>query len=896
LFCNGASVPVFKNCIFYANTASTLGAEVLLFDEGSDPNFYYSDVQGGVTSIDANGNFYSGIYQNNINANPLFVAPSGGSGQGFDGVAADWSLQNNSSCIDKGDSTMTNQSTDIIGNPRIAVCRIDMGAYEYQTGTPFVFSVNVLNPIPCYLVAKGELEATVTSGTPPYTYLWSDGQTNAIATGLSAGTYSVTVSQANAGCSITKSITLVENYTLLIYPDLGSDQHITCGNSTQLNVLTTYTGTGTLTFDWTPTTGLSNDTIQNPTVSVTHDTKYVVTVTTPNGCVRKDSVIIFINPFTVNAGFDRSIVCDGTGQLSIVSSTYPGSDSLSYHWYPSTGLSNDSISNPEVTASQEMTYIVTATSDSGCVGSDTVKVHIFPLTVNAGNTKYTICGGAAQLDNITSNYNGTGQLTYSWQPSIGLNDSTISNPTSEVNTDTTYVVTVTSPHGCTATDTVSVIVQPLMADAGFNKFIVCGGATQFDPVLSNYNGTGQLTYRWQPSAGLNDSTLMNPTVEVIQDTTYFVTVSTPNGCIAMDSVSVNVDPLTVNPSNTSITCSGSATINTITNYTGVDTLMYLWLPSTGLDSDTSAHPVVSVDSNKTYTVTVTTQNGCVATNTAFVNIIPMDAPEICIVGVDSANKNLLAWNKMPSTSIDSFYVYRETNITNVYQWIGGVNYDSLSVFADVSSFPAVQSNKYKISIKDKCGLESNAGTPHKTMHLSINQGQGTTWNLIWDAYEGFTVSTYNVYRGTSFTNLQLIGTSSGSNTQYSDLGAPAGDLFYQVEVISPNSCNPTRSYNSSRSNIASTTTSSVFENAHSTDLISIYPNPAQDKVYIAANGFGTFKRCDVRVFNIQGKEVLNSQIQNQDVIQFDIAALASGMYVVKIQIEQQVIVKRFTKQ
>lgn len=896
LFCNGSSIPVFKNCILYGNTASTSGAQALLYDEGSDPNFYYSDVQGGMASIDANGNFYSGIYQNNINTNPLFVAPSGGSGQNFNGVAADWSLQNNSLCIDKGDSTMTNQSTDIIGNPRIAVCRIDMGAYEYQTGTPFVFSVDVLKPIPCYLATNGELEVVVTSGTPPYTYLWSNGQTNAVATGLGAGNYSVTVSQANAGCYITKSITLAENFSVVISPDLGMDQHIVCGASAQLNVNTTYTGTGTLTFDWTPTTGLSNDTIYNPTTYVSHDTKYIVTVTTPNGCVRKDSVMIFVNPFIVGAGFDKVIVCDGTGQFYHVSSTYPGNDSLSYHWFPSTGLSNDSISNPEVTATQETTYIVTLTSDSGCVASDTVKVFISPLTANAGFTKYMLCGGSAQLDNVTSNYNGTGQLTYNWQPSIGLNDSTISNPTSAVNTDTTYVVTITSPHGCTATDTVSVIVQPLTADAGVNKIIVCGGAAQFDPIMTNYNGTGSLSYNWQPSTGLNDSTLMNPKAEVIHDTTYFVTVSTPNGCIAMDSVSVNVTPLIVNPTNTSITCSGSATINTSSNYTGLDSLMYSWTPSTGLDSDTSSHPIVSVDSNKTYTVTVTTQNGCVATNNVFVTIIPMDAPELCIVGVDSANKNLLAWNKIPSTSIDSFYVYRETNVTNVYQWIGGVNYDSLSVFADFNSFPAVQSNKYKISIKDKCGLESIAGAPHKTMHLSINHGQGTTWNLIWDAYAGFTVSTYNVYRGTTVNNLQLIGTSSGSNTQYSDINAPAGDLYYQVEVISPNSCNPTRSYNSSRSNVASTTTSGIVENARSADLISVYPNPAQDKVYIAANGFGTFKRCDVRVFNIQGKEVMDSQIQNQDVIQFDIAALSSGMYVVKIQTESNVIVKRFTKQ
>lgn len=897
LFCNGASVPVFKSCIFYGNTASITGAQALLYDEGSDPAFYYSDVQGGVASIDANGNFYSGMYQNNINSNPLFTASSGGSGQNFNGVMADWSLQSNSLCIDAGDPNGINLTTDIAGNPRVNVCRMDIGAYEYQTGVPFVVSLDVTHPIPCYGSANGELEALVLSGTPPYTYLWSDGQTTAKAIGLAAGNYAVTVSQIGDGCSYTKSIDLYENYTANMSPDLGNDKTIICGEETQFYLALTPVGmeNQTFSFKWVPSTGLDNDTLSNPTLSVTSNTKYTVTVTSSGGCVKKDSVMVFVNPFTVYAGFDKSVVCDGVTQFSGITSNYAGTDSLSYHWFPSTGLSNDSIANPEVNVAQQTTYIVTLTSDSGCVASDTVAVLINPLAADAGFSKSTICGGSAQLDNVTSNYNGTGQLTYSWQPAIGLNDSTTSNPISTVNMDISYTVTITSPHGCTAMDTVSVIVQPLTADAGLNKMIVCGGATQLGPLLSNYNGTGQLTYNWQPSAGLNDSTLMNPTVEVIQNSTYFVTVSTPNGCEAMDSVSVNVEPLMVNPENVSITCSGSAIINTTTNYTGVNSLIYSWWPDAGLDSDSSANPVVSVDSNKTYTVTVTTQNGCVASNTVFVNIVPMDEPEICIVGVDNSNKNLVVWNKTPSPAIDSFYIYRETNVTNVYQKIGAVDYDSLSIFVDTSSYPDVQSNKYKLSVKDECGFESAISAAHKTMHLSINQGTGTTWNLIWDPYEGFTVSTYNIYRGTSPGNLQLIGTSSGSNTQYTDLTAPAGYLYYQVEVVSPNTCNPTRSYNSSRSNIASTSENGVLENNNAANLISVYPNPANDKIYIV-NDSEPFKEGTAIFYNISGKEVMSVQFQNKNTIEVGLSVLSLGVYFIKIETNNSVVLKKISKQ
>ena len=582
-------------------------------------------------------------------------------------------------------------------------------------------------------------------------------------------------------------------------------------------------------------------------------------------------------------------------KLDSVTSNYSGTGSLSYHWSPSAGLSNDTISNPKVTATINTKYIVTVATPNGCTAIDSVSVFVNPLTANAGSSKMISCGGSVQLDNVTTNYTGIGALSYHRSPSAGLNYDTISNPITIATVSTKYIVTVSTPNGCTAIDSVNVIVNPLSANAGSDKNIVCGGTAQLDNVTSNYTGTARLSYHWSPSAGLNYDTIINPTVTVTTNTKYIVTVSTTNGCTVIDSVNVFVNPLSANAgTDKNIVCGGTAQLDNVTsNYTGTGLLSYHWSPSAGLNNDAIPNPIVIDGGNNTYTVTVTTPDGCSATGSVNVSISPMSATEICIVGVNSSNKNMVVWNKAVSQAIDSFFIYRETNVTNVYQKIGVVNYDSLSVFIDTSSHPDVQSNKYEISIKDSCGFETAKSAYHKTMHLTINQGTGSIWNLIWEAYEGFTVSTYNIFRGTSPSNLQQIGTSSGSNTTYSDGTAPSGDIYYQVEVVSPNNCNPTKSYNSSRSNIAKSNPNAIHEVVKGNISFTIYPNPASENLII--EDFSYTKDLVISMYDNQGQLLLQQPIlQNKTFI--NLVYFSKGLYFLKVENGNGYTVKKFVKE
>ena len=129
-----SSSPVIENGILWGNDAPH-GSQACIASFSSAPTFRYSDVQYGssgfVFLISAPSE--SITYEYNQNVDPLFVAPTAGAGVTYDALAADWSLQEGSPCINAGDSLacIALFPLDIAGNPRISNLVIDQGAYEY---------------------------------------------------------------------------------------------------------------------------------------------------------------------------------------------------------------------------------------------------------------------------------------------------------------------------------------------------------------------------------------------------------------------------------------------------------------------------------------------------------------------------------------------------------------------------------------------------------------------------------------------------------------------------------------------------------------------------------------------------------------------------------------------
>jgi hypothetical protein len=280
-----------------------------------------------------------------------------------------------------------------------------------------------------------------------------------------------------------------------------------------------------------------------------------------------------------------------------------------------------------------------------------------------------------------------------------------------------------------------------------------------------------------------------------------------------------------------------------------------------------------------YKLTYQDINGC----DSIINLnitIPKNQFQIplCLVGNDNVGHNRLIWEKPVTTEIDSFKIYKETQQSGIFSQIGSVAYSDSSLFIDLNSNPEIQAYRYKISAIDTCGNDSDTSSAHKTIHLTINQGVGQNWNLIWSHYEGFNFLNYNIYRGTNPNNMSLLTTIASNLNSYTDQNAPSGIIYYQIEAVNPNGCNPSKSllYSNSRSNISTNDVSSLNYLEESNFLIT--PNPTSKTINIKTDNYNN------QVFTIidQLGRVMYSDKLSGTLTEVNLSSLSNGIYILKI--------------
>jgi hypothetical protein len=456
-------------------------------------------------------------------------------------------------------------------------------------------NATVLSAVVCNGQSNGvAYAATGGGGTPPYTYLWAPtGQTAATATGLAAGTYTVTLSDA-VGCTTTSTVAITQ--PPVVNPNATVLNTASCVNGNDACVQSFPSGGNGSPYYYAWSGPCSCSSTQYTMCGITDNT-YTVTVTDYKGCTGIDTVVVPQPPNPLSATLSQTVnvTCYGSCDGSI-SYTFTGGNPP--YFYNSTQLPGNTLTlNNLCAGSSGPGHYVT--DNAGCqfqlvwsVGTPT-QIGGQDWTLNDASSCGTPNGCVYVLPS-----GGSPPYTYSWTPTGGSNDTACGLPAGD------YICIVTDSHGCTHSFNPTTVTQPssLSATTDVYQTPTCHGGNQGCADVTVSGGTGPYTYSWVPSGGTN------ATACGLTANNYFVYITDNTGC------QINASAVVTQPNN--ITVSVTATSN-VSCYGAADgcgnAVASGGTPTYNYDWNTPWNPCQLPAGN--YTVTATDINGCTGTGT-----------------------------------------------------------------------------------------------------------------------------------------------------------------------------------------------------------------------------------------------------------------------------------------
>jgi gliding motility-associated-like protein len=447
----------------------------------------------------------------------------------------------------------------------------------------FIFT-STQDSVSCNGGSDGSATAFVTGGTPPYTYLWSNGNTTQTATGLPAGFHQVAVTDS-LNCQVF-SFAKVDQPSILKIDSI-TIRSVTCfgDNNGTANV---FAGGGTkpYTYKWSDASGQTTQKALNLPAGL-----YSVTVTDKNGCsIVNNTIVPSPTDLTVTTSGIEAEKCAGNCDGKTTIQLSGGTPQYSVQW-----------SNPSVPAGTTNAtnlcpglYTITVQDSKGC--SKTVQADIqaaVPITIQFTEMP-PVCAGQPNGSVSAVAGGGAGNYNYLWSNNVVTPDLQ--------NIDCgNYTLTVTDGLGCFKVDTANLICpQVIQISSIVPQATSCFNGSNGKITVQALGGSGTLIYKWSDPAGQTTATASN-----LNAGTYTVTITDANGCSTSSTAQVTEPPvLSATFVKNDVTCFGGNTGSiTVTANGGTPGYNFAW---TGALTGATISSLTAGN----YTVTISDNSGC----------------------------------------------------------------------------------------------------------------------------------------------------------------------------------------------------------------------------------------------------------------------------------------------
>jgi gliding motility-associated-like protein len=401
----------------------------------------------------------------------------------------------------------------------------EIDSFEVIQSSAPIFTVLNDSAVLCFGGTSGSGEALVNGGTSPYSFIWSNGATTSLNTGLAQGNYSVTIVDA-LGCTDTAQMTVTQPSAALGVNSTGWS--ISCfGNQDGQAFAQAWGGTSPYQFLW--STGSTAEYLVNLSAMV-----YSLTITDANGCMVADSVLVNEPEMLVAYQVIQHVACfnDSTGFIDLT----PSGGTPPYVFIWSDGFSGEDLSGVPAGL-----YSVTLTDVNDCMVSSTAEVLEPGSQLIMSLSHIDVSCYATNSGSITTVVTG-GMPPYLYEWSNGD-----SSAVALALFEGAYAVTVTDSYGCKLSDTVTIGPSiPVLADVlvltDYNGFPV-SCATSSDGALSINITQGSPPYNITWNNFQTGTSLTNLATGI-----YTIFVLDNMGCRYLDTVILSApDPLQADP-------------------------------------------------------------------------------------------------------------------------------------------------------------------------------------------------------------------------------------------------------------------------------------------------------------------------------------------------------------